>query len=555
MRLSRRNLIAAVSAAAAQACCTAIPDQKCWTAASTACKPPDPLEVGLPAARCEIFSFDEVHRATPTVYIPTCDADLVELFTKVPDGRHVTVRGGGQALYTQSLNDDLLFSLEHIHFRGVGDPVQDETGYHITTGAGAVWSDVITTVARVGLMPPSLVTAPSATVGGTLSSDCLSRMSPIVGKEGNQIRKLTIVTPGAGVIECSRQDPDPDKAKLFNAVIGGFGYLGVVTKVTFDLVPVRSRPMVPWGNPCVFTRSTRHGPSVNWDALLQQLRNQSVKLRKLYLGNPQRYRGTEKTAGVPDALSSTPEWSALSIASFLTGAGMAANLLQQRYVDPQPLRPFPSGVYQANATFPPAAELESATGPTLVELGLDMFPEGEFVDELFGWAFFLGNSTTPAKASAHLQGNRLNFTQQSFALPAGSPDAVDTRPIRRFIELVEARLHGADLRPEDVDFLYIPADDFLMSASHGLTSFVITVSFAELNRKAFSRRLVDMLRALSNDCRTLGGRVHLVKGVYADRDDLRAMYGDAAGEFLKLKRRYDPKFILRNEFFDGIFLA
>jgi hypothetical protein len=46
-----------------------------------------------------------------------------------------------------------------------------------------------------------------------------------------------------------------------------------------------------------------------------------------------------------------------------------------------------------------------------------------------------------------------------------------------------------------------------------------------------------------------------VKGVYADRDDLRAMYGDAAGEFLKLKRRYDPKFILRNEFFDGIFLA
>jgi hypothetical protein len=554
--LTRRDVLAFMSAAAAQACCTSIPDPKCWTTASPGCDAPQPLPVaGLEPRRCELFAFDEVHRATPTVYFPRSDDDLVKLFRATAGPRRVTIRGGGQSMDGQALNKDLVFSLGE-SFCDIGDPVLDESGYHITTGAGAQWGKVVKKIAALGLMPPSLVTAPLATVGGTMSSDCLSRMSAIVGKEGNQIRSFTIVTPNARApVVCTRDDPDKDRRALFNAVIGGFGYLGVVTRVTFDLVVARSRPMVSWDNPCVLTRSSRHGPGVNWDAVLRDLQSRSVALRQLYVSNPRRYLGTRTSAKVPDVLARTPEWSALSIASFLTGSGMAANVLEQRYVDPQRLRPFPSGIYQATNSFPPAAELTSVTLPTLVELGLDMFPEGDFVDELIGWAFFLGNSTTIAKDSAHSAGNRLNFTQQSFALPAGPELATDTRPMRRFLEILEARLHAADIRPEAIDFLYIPADEYLMSASRGLTSFVITVSFAEMNRTAFSRSLTELLRALSGDCRTLGGRVHLVKGVNADADDLRAMYGDAAGDFLKLKAVHDPKNVLRNDFFDRIFLA
>lgn len=554
--LSRRELLVALSAAAVEACSavTVPPPAVCPRSAAPRC-PPEPL-VGGGGVRCEIASFDEVHRARPLVYAPTSDDDIARLFGCVAPGRTVTVRGGGQALYIQSLNDDLVFLVSSPGFTAIGDPVLDETGFHLTTGAGAAWGDVIRKLAPLGLMPPSLVTAPRATVGGTLSSDCLSRMSTIVGKEGEQIRSFTLVTPSGLRKTCSRSATDPVEKALFHAVIGGFGYLGIVTEVTFDLVVARSRPLSSGDNPCVLTRSTRHGPGLDWDALLRELQYKSVALRKVYREHPGRYRAARTEGAVPDVLARATDWSALSIASFLTGSGMAANLLEQRYVDPQPLRPFPSGIYDVKNPFPPAAEAMSISWPTFVELGLDMFPEGEFVDELFGWAFFLGNSTVIAKASAESAGNRLNFTQQSFALPAGSPDAVDTRPTRRFLELLEARLHAADLRPEDIDFLYVPGDEFLMSASRGLTSFVVTISFAELNRQtSFSRGVVDLFRALSTDCRRLGGRVHLVKGVYADRDDLRAMYGDAAGEFRKLKQLYDPKNVLRNEFFEQVFGA
>jgi hypothetical protein len=184
------------------------------------------------------------------------------------------------------------------------------------------------------------------------------------------------------------------------------------------------------------------------------------------------------------------------------------------------------------------------------------FPEGEFVDELFGWAFFLGNSTALAKKSLHRQGKRLNFVQQSFALPSDArPGSPDTGPTRRFIELAQARLHAADVRPADIDFLWIPADRFLLSANRDLPGYVVTLSFADTDRTELSPEVDGLLRALSHDCRTLGGRVHLVKNVVADQSDLLAMHGDAARELRQRKKRFDPRNILRNAFFHRVFEA
>jgi hypothetical protein len=41
----------------------------------------------------------------------------------------------------------------------------------------------------------------------------------------------------------------------------------------------------------------------------------------------------------------------------------------------------------------------------------------------------------------------------------------------------------------------------------------------------------------------------------ADPGDLRAMYGDAAREFLALKKLCDPQDVLRNKFFERVLLA
>jgi len=51
----------------------------------------------------------------------------------------------------------------------------------------------------------------------------------------------------------------------------------------------------------------------------------------------------------------------------------------------------------------------------------------------------------------------------------------------------------------------------------------------------------------------LQGRVYLVKNVYADPETLYEMYGANADEFLRLKRRLDPRCILRNHFLDRTF--
>jgi decaprenylphospho-beta-D-ribofuranose 2-oxidase len=501
-----------------------------------------------------LSSFDGMHQAMADVYHPESEQQLSELLKCIPAGRSVTLRGGGQSLDCQSLNGDIVVRLDHEAFTRIGKPSEtpDDEGYYVTTGAGATWWDVLEKVAPLGLVPPSLATANAATVGGTLSADCVSRTSCVHGKEGNQIRSFKLVRADGQIITCCRHDPDPEKKALFQAVIGGFGYLGAVTEVTFDLVPARSEPGVCKAPPTVFTRSTRHGANADWDALLSCLRTKALSTRRRF----DEARGKSRGQGEPQ-FAAAPEWSGLSIASFLSASGMSANLLEQRFTDPQPLRRAPGGVYDKDSTLPGSAALLQSDIPTWVEVALQTgFPAGEFVDELFGWAFFLGNHTRHAKRIAAKNGDHANFFQQSFALPAGCDDAkTDTRYIRRFIEMLEARLHAIDKRPATIDFLYIPADDFLMSASRNVPSFVVTVSFGDTNQSKVPDQMDDFFRTLSHDCLTLGGKVHLVKNVIAERGDLRAMHGDAARAFKLLKAKHDPHQLFKNDFFENVFDA
>jgi decaprenylphospho-beta-D-ribofuranose 2-oxidase len=556
MDLSRRDFLAGLSIAAAEASCVKA-DNSCWAPeVPYGGAPPQPLPgVGLTAVRETMYSFNEVERATPTVYTPASEADVAALLQAASrTHRRVTFRGGGQSLDDQSLNNDLVLLMTDPAFTKIGDPQPSDEGFYIDVGAGARWEDVIRHVGAFGLLPPSFATAQCATVGGTMSADCLSRMSCVFGKESQQIRAFTVVLPTGETVRC-RRNQGGALGRLFHAVVGGFGFLGAVTHVSFDLVAARRAPppLTRGALPCVFTRSTRSHPSTNWDTALRELQSKTVAAKRSYERHAHHHRGLGKLD--PD-LARAPEWTGLSLAAFLAGSGLSATLLQQRYLDPQALNPYPGGLYEAKNTFPGVAELANVNWPTVVDVGVDFNPEGDYVDDLLGWGFFLGYSTAVAKNAAHATKDTINFTQQSFALPAGTDAAVDTRETRRFIELVIARLHAADLQPPVLDFLYVPSDEFTMSASRGLISFVATVSFTEHNRKGeFSSELVDTLHALSNDCRTLGGRVHLVKGVKADPGDLRAMYGDAAREFLALKKLCDPHDVLRNNFFERVLLA
>jgi FAD/FMN-containing dehydrogenase len=569
--LSRRDLlVGTASAFGAASCAPAILDPTCasnYRAPGPGPCPASGTDAGASAPPagaapgCELFAYDEIERESPCgVFHPVHEADLAQFLrnlSALPIARSVTVRGGGLSLDSQSLGKDIVVIIDQKDLCRIGLPRRDENGFYMTVGAGARWWDVIAVLGPLGLMPPSLQTGGDATVGGTLSADCVSRMSAIVGKEGSHVRNFRIVLASGEVVSVCRGSDDLRQKELYDAVIGGFGYLGVVTEVTFDLIAARKDANVRGDQPRVFTRATRFPPSCDWDAVFRSLQSKSSAYHRSYVNQKASYHG----ASLPDGSTapvSTPEWSALSVACFLAGYGLEANLLEQRYTL-DPLRPTPGGIYAKDGSINAFAERVDSFWQTAAELVLDFgWPQGEFVDDLFGWAFFFGNSTKRAKADAHALGYRLNCIQQSFVLPSGPEDRPpDTRPAQRFIELVLARSHAADLRPGPIDFLYVGSDDdtSVMSASRRLPGFVITLAFADRDRTTLSPPMDELLRALSSDCRLLGGRVHLVKNVAADPGDLRAMHGDAAKQFRELKAKYDPRGLFRNEFFSRVFDA
>jgi FAD/FMN-containing dehydrogenase len=174
------------------------------------------------------------------------------------------------------------------------------------------------------------------------------------------------------------------------------------------------------------------------------------------------------------------------------------------------------------------------------------------------------NQFSPARDAATSAGFRLNSVQQTFVIPAkrtdDDPDGISRTT--RFLDAVRPTLFDEPdapsfldaMRPTLIDVLFLPADDILLSAGRGTDGYAVTLSFTRRDGEGWDV-LRSRLRELSKRCVELGGRVHLVKNVEVDPDDLDEMYGEAFDRFLAIKARVDPRGSIRNEFFDRIFRA
>src|SRR4051794_139369 len=115
----------------------------------------------------------------------------------------VAVRGGGHSFHDQALHsgdngEQMILSTRYfdsIEFAPNGDALT------VRIGAGVKWIDYYNAaVPRASLtgeplrLPGSLQTGRNATAGGTMSGDCLSRFSGILGKESQWIESFRIVT-------------------------------------------------------------------------------------------------------------------------------------------------------------------------------------------------------------------------------------------------------------------------------------------------------------------------------------------------------------------------
>ncbi|MFF3544720.1 FAD-binding protein [Streptomyces platensis] len=150
-------------------------------------------------------------------------------------GISVSVRGRASTTFGQSLSDGLVIdsrTLDRVYSLGPGTAEVD---------AGVLWKDLITAAYEHSprLTPPAITAYTSLSVGGTLSVGGLGGLVGALhtGLQGDHVRELEVVTGTGDIERCSADH----RADLFEAVLGGLGQCGVITKAVLDLVPAKER--------------------------------------------------------------------------------------------------------------------------------------------------------------------------------------------------------------------------------------------------------------------------------------------------------------------------
>jgi decaprenylphospho-beta-D-ribofuranose 2-oxidase len=452
------------------------------------------------AAR-DLFSYSRLRKVRPVEsHAPSRLDETAATFRRAAEeGRRVTIRGGGKSFDDQALNDDIVIDASGFDQILALDPARRE----VTVQGGARWGEIVAASLEHGLIPHILVTTPGATAAGTLSANCLARSSARYGHTGDHVRSLSLLTLSGELLTCSRDH----NADIFRAVIGGFGYFGLVTAATYDLLEIGERRNVK----TVIER--REG-----------LRAFTECLTETSL-NPAPYEAV---------------YSVYSLAAPQRGA-----VLRSMYTD-EPIEGT-LHIYQPYSWYRPFAELlflSSRISNAICHASYKyVFGRGPFVNDLLSYTFCMeGNER--AKALAGSVGVEMRSIQHSYSVP--------TESLLTFLEEASQQFAKHDVYPCLLDALYRPADDFLLSSANGLAGFCVSFVFEGVTRNK-EARILRCLHELNDVCIAAGGRLHLVKNVYATKDQLRRMYTHALDELSRLKASLDPRNVLVNDFYARAF--
>ncbi|WP_037305892.1 FAD-binding protein [Amycolatopsis orientalis] len=116
-------------------------------------------------------------------------------------------------------------------------PRRTVTGEVVSVDAGARWRDVLDVTLPRGLTPPVLTDYLDVTVGGTLVIGGVGGAAHHHGVQTDTVVELEVVTGTGDVVTCSRDDD----RELFDAMLGGLGQCGVITRACLRLVPAPAR--------------------------------------------------------------------------------------------------------------------------------------------------------------------------------------------------------------------------------------------------------------------------------------------------------------------------
>jgi decaprenylphospho-beta-D-ribofuranose 2-oxidase len=482
-----------------------------------------PLFQQIYCERRRLPSYSGVTEQTSLVFEPASVDELVALFAAARQlGMRCTLRGAGFSFHDQAQSTGWIICTSRLNRFRV-----DHEQCELIAQPGTCWGDVVSESEPLGLVPRSVVTTSHATVGGTLSGGCLSRFSPTVGKEGSQVKRLTLLTIEGELIECKPPvSVDPRRwsreERAFAAAIGGLGTVGCIVEAV-----IRLERVCPRGAPLgVWTRVTKlGGTSTLVSHLLPKPGGPMALTAVLFPGHAERmglffessYVSTSKRRHM---LGHMPEtWLRTAVEWGMRVPALSTALW--------------SAIYRC-------------------------FRErAEFIDDVRGFLFFM-DGNVKAKALAAQVGIDLFTVQQTFVLPV-SPELLASdagsqkleRQCDAFLQAAQAIFVSYELVPTVIDLMYLPAEHCsYLSPTFGRAGLAVSFAF-EVPRGEIDA-VGKAFTTLSESCADRGGRTYLVKNVFAHSETLRHMYREGLEGFLRTRAELDPNALLGNDMFTRV---
>jgi len=157
---------------------------------------------------------------------------IAETLTAVTDAaeRHTSVglRGAGRSYGDAALNENrVVIGTANLNRVLSFDA---EAGI-IDVEPGVTVEDLWRTVLPHGFWPAVVPGTMRPTIGGCVAANVHGKNNFAVGPIGDHVLELDLWTPDEGVLHCSRTS----NADVFHAVIGGFGALGITTRIRLKL--------------------------------------------------------------------------------------------------------------------------------------------------------------------------------------------------------------------------------------------------------------------------------------------------------------------------------
>nr|CAB3475876.1 unnamed protein product [Digitaria exilis] len=175
------------------------------------------------------------------VFYPSCPADIAALLRASSSSASpfpVSARGrghstGGQAMAPGGVVIDMP-SLGRCAAVRINVSVD---GRYVDAGGEQLWVDVLHAALAHGLTPRSWTDYLHLTVGGTLSNAGISGQAFRHGPQISNVLELDVITGTGEMVTCSKEK----HGDLFDAVLGGLGQFGIITRARIPVVPAPAR--------------------------------------------------------------------------------------------------------------------------------------------------------------------------------------------------------------------------------------------------------------------------------------------------------------------------